>query len=222
MCEGRDIDPEVIESIAGGRVMTGLRAFEINAPKELIQHLKGLDIPAANEAEAPASEVDETAKVPDFETSPSASEEADLKEAAATSADGAVATMPEDQETSPFAVPEIASTPELAAPVTTASSSSSIPSTDCVSATADPDSTSESDPAAVHAQQALLTSTPEEQTAPGSLVKHTKTMSAIGAVNGAAGEYEYEPGPYGRGLIDGLGGLRDAAVYACQLFVCRS
>ncbi|BGP27049.1 protease IV [Rhodotorula toruloides] len=223
VCEGRDISPEVIESIAGGRVMTGLRAFEINAPKELIEHLKGLDIPAAEGAEVAASEKDELPKIQEVEVSASGHGVAELTEAVAVATNGAVATMPEEQETSPFAVPEVAPTPELAAPVASMPSLSSASSaaTDATTATVSAEFPSESDPAAVHAQQALLTSTPEEQAPLGSRVKPKKGASPVGAVNGAAGEYEYEPGPYGRGLIDGLGGLRDAAVYACQLFIAN-
>lgn len=218
VCEGREISPEVIEGIAGGRVMTGLRAFEINAPKELIDHLKGLDIPAAEGAEAAGSK-EEAPKIQEIEAPSSSEGAADSNEVAAAAANGPLATLPEDQETSPFAVPEVASTPELAAPVATAELPSSASPIDAATPTTIPDSSTESDPAAVHAQQALFTSTAEEQAASASLPRHKKGSSAVGAVNGAAGEYEYEPGPYGRGLIDGLGGLRDAAVYACQLFV---
>ncbi|KAJ8292309.1 Protease 4 [Rhodotorula toruloides] len=220
VCEGREISPEVIEGIAGGRVMTGLRAFEINAPKELIDHLKGLDIPAAEGAEAAGSK-EEAPKIQEIEAPSSSEGAADSNEVAAAAANGPLATLPEDQETSPFAVPEVASTPELAAPVATAELPSSASPIDAATPTTIPDSSTESDPAAVHAQQALFTSTAEEQAASASLPRHKKGSSAVGAVNGAAGEYEYEPGPYGRGLIDGLGGLRDAAVYACQLFIAN-
>ncbi|BGP42816.1 hypothetical protein JCM10449v2_006828 [Rhodotorula kratochvilovae] len=226
VCEGRGISEDVIEGIAGGRVMTGLRAFELNAPEELIRQIKGLDVPPLDEAAQAAGEVNEGAGADEG------------KKAAELSVDGAplapvmveadestaVALLPQDEETSPFAVPEVTPSPSAAA---TASSVSATPDPSTSSRISAPDSSpdstdapSSSDPAAANASAALSTSTTSEQQPP-SRPPQTAKKPHGGAVNGAAGLYDYEPGPYGRGLVDGLGGLRDSAVYACQLFIAN-
>lgn len=214
VCDGREISPDVIEGIAGGRVLSGLKAFELNAPKELIRQIKGLDVPpldvpgvgAAGEGTTPSG-----GEAP-VDASKSEGEES-----------VAVALLPEDQETSPFAVPELAPRPaEAEAPASsltsaaaTSTSSVEVPSSAPLDITNPATPTPSDDPASANASTALATSSAGEQAAPSA----TPPPRQVGSVNGAAGTYEYEPGPYGRGLIDGLGGLRDSAIYACQLFV---
>ena len=175
--EGRGVGKEVIEGIAGGRVMTGMKAFGLTAPPELIRQIKGLDpIEGSQEGKGMEKTVEVTKEGTTVAVMKSPLEKNE----------GGV-ELAQDQETSPFApVQEDSSNDSATGPVT---------------------------PEA-HARDALRTSTPEEQEPPKKpLVKKG------GANNGVSGEFEYEMGPYGRGLVDGLGGLRDAAVYACQLFV---
>ncbi|GAA6013233.1 hypothetical protein JCM10207_000827 [Rhodosporidiobolus poonsookiae] len=201
VCSGRAIDPSVIEGIAGGRVMTGLRAFEMNAPEELIRQIKGLEV-VEGEGEGAAA-----AQVMEVGSEGPAKEVAQAASAAKVDAaeSHAVAILPAEQETSSFAVPEvIASAAE--------SSLSVLPHSPNSPSAAD--SITPSDPAAANATAAASTASTAEAAAPGS-------TAAAGALNGAAGLYEYEAGPYGRGLIDGLGGLRDAAISACQLFIAN-
>jgi len=174
--EGRGVSKEVIEGIAGGRVMTGMKAFGLTAPPELIRQIKGLDPISASEGMA-----EKIVEVTNDVTS------AQVLNSPLEKNEGGV-ELAQDQETSPFAPVQDESE---TGPVTTPEA---------------------------HAQDALRTSTLEEQEPP-----KKKPVSASGggkgANNGVSGEFEYELGPYGRGLVDGLGGLRDAAVYACQLFV---
>jgi ClpP class serine protease len=169
VCAGRGISEEVIEEIAGGRVMTGLKAFEMVAPKELVRQIKGIE--------------EEEVTVQEEVLLPAVERKEDVLPAAAVD-DLAVAVLPEGEEHSPFAVPAVV---EACAPSTSSSSPS---------------------PAATSTEVVKSSSTADNSHAPA------------GAVNGAAGLYEYDAsGPYGRGLVDGLGGLRDAAIYACQVFV---
>ncbi|GAA6057072.1 hypothetical protein JCM3770_001444 [Rhodotorula araucariae] len=235
VCDGRGISEDVIEGIAGGRVMTGLRAFELNAPEELIRQIKGLDVPPLDAAaRVAAEETDGEGRVDAgraVERTKAVELEAGSVPAAAVNVDadvGAIALLPEDQETSPFAVPEVSpasasAIADAATPLLDASSpaatSGSTSDAEAPSSTATARSSS-LDAAAPNASAALATSTPSEQELPSHPQPSQKKPGA-GAVNGAAGLYDYEPGPYGRGLVDGLGGLRDSAVYACQLFIAN-
>lgn len=60
--EGREIHPEVVELLAGGRVMTGLKAFSLVAPEELMKTLEtewpltNADLTALDEALAPSQQ----------------------------------------------------------------------------------------------------------------------------------------------------------------------
>lgn len=218
VCDGRGIEPEVVEQIAGGRVMSGLRAFEIVAPRELIRQVKGLEdegeeqVQAGDDVEAKSAPRDEV-----------------------SGADGdalKTATLPVDQETSPFAVPVVeggaasespgkaAVVPEAAGLVGSSDASSSSASSTVPAAAAAPvktDPSSAPDSPEGHAAQALVTASSSELAPERGEVATTGAPPA--AQNGAAGMYDYVPGPFGRGLVDGLGGLRDSAIYACQLFV---
>ncbi|GAA6064734.1 hypothetical protein JCM10212_000405 [Sporobolomyces blumeae] len=195
VCEGRGISPDVIEGIAGGRVMTGLKAFSLTAPEDLIREIKGLDpLPKDGGDEAQSSE-GKSAGVAEEGTTVLASPLEQNEGGSTDTATSKTAQLAEGQETSPFA------------PV--------------VAESEDPTSTGPVSPEA-HASDALRTSTEAEQAEP---VKPSsegdKTKVVKGANNGISGEYTYEVGPYGRGLVDGLGGLRDAAIYACQLFIAN-
>ncbi|GAA5902292.1 hypothetical protein JCM8208_007251 [Rhodotorula glutinis] len=215
VCEGREMSPDVIEGIAGGRVLSGLKAFELNAPKELIRQIKGLDVPPLDveqlHAVGEAGAVDAPVEVGGAESAP-------------------VALLPEDQETSPFAVPEVATdTPSVdVAGASASASASSLAPPPSAPAT----STSSSSPIATVAAVDNLDATSPTSSSTSSTDASPEAAAAasvsgpaarrqVGGVNGAAGTYEYEPGPYGRGLIDGLGGLRDSAIYACQLFIAN-
>lgn len=240
VCQGRGISPDVIEGIAGGRVMTGLKAFSLTAPPELIRQIKGLDHdddetltsspsetgpggPAAvAEAERTGEEGDKRLEDETVSRGKNESLESPRLEAT-TEPDRVVVSsvradeggrprsvrLDEDQDSSPFAIiVEEGSSPEQPGASTTG------PIT----------------PEA-HVRDALLTSTRDEQLSNSEIRNAAKSSSRPGharlstqgggggANNGVSGEFEYEVGPYGRGLVDGLGGLRDAAVYACQLFV---
>lgn len=224
VCDGRGIEMDVVEQIAGGRVMSGLRAFEIVAPPELIKQVKGIedDIPAQGDGS--------TVTVMEGAATDSTASTGEAR------GDDTVATLPEDQETSPFAVPEVlaagTSTSTLPSARTDGSSEpasisdksaspvSSTPS--AASAAVSPTEVSAAsavlDTPEAHAEQALKTASSSADEAK-SKVFQRPTSSPPAAQNGAAGMYDYTPGPFGRGLVDGLGGLRDSAVYACQLFV---
>ncbi|GAA5935009.1 hypothetical protein JCM10213_000618 [Rhodosporidiobolus nylandii] len=186
VCEGRGIGEDVVENVAGGRVMTGLKAFELVAPEALIRQIKGLDEPAL-ETPAPV-EGGEATEGASEDALPSVASEQSAPQA--TDNDSAVAVLEEGQETSPFAVPSV---PSSDLPTSSAPSPPS-PSSAAVSDTSEPSE---------------------------ALASPATAKPASGAVNGAAGTYDYEPGPYGRGLVDGLGGLRDAAIYACQMFIAN-
>ncbi|GAA5948378.1 hypothetical protein JCM3765_001397 [Sporobolomyces pararoseus] len=217
VCQGRGINPEKIESIAGGRVMTGLKAFGLTAPEGLIRQIKGLDsvedeeVKKEKENKLVKNEEEKKVEVVNEEGSTSTStmikSPLEKSEGGQDNEKAQAVRLEKDQETSPFAIVEQTS-------LTPADESPSNP-------------TGPTSPEA-HVQDALRTSTPEEQI-PNSELKKTSIRSRTtatgsgggGANNGVAGEFEYELGPYGRGLVDGLGGLRDAAVYACQLFIAN-
>lgn len=205
VCEGRGIDKEVIEGIAGGRVMTGLKAFGLTAPEGLIREIKGEGEEATKEGEKEKIDsvtTDESKKTEDSTVMESPLEKVEEEKSV---------QLAQDQETSPFSPVEEPST---------SSPSSPLPSADVAATPTGPTSPE------AHVEDALRTSTLAEQIPNSELKKSnssalTKSRPATtgGANNGVSGEYTYEPGPYGRGLVDGLGGLRDAAIYACQLFV---
>lgn len=173
--QGRGIHPEVIDLIAGGRVMTGLTAFGLTAPADLIREIKGLDL----ETSIPTVSVSEVLAEP--EAVPSLSQESSTPVTSTPSPTTAsediiaVAIISEDQETSPFAPP---------------TSISNLP---------------------IEENNSVLPSNPTT-----SISVAKETGSVLGSV---AGSYEVVAGPFGRGLVDGLGGIRDAAVYATELFV---
>ncbi|KAL8280683.1 hypothetical protein RQP46_007006 [Phenoliferia psychrophenolica] len=177
VCEGRGIHPEVIDKIAGGRVMTGLKAFSLNAPESLIRQIKGLDTPARKKPLAEVTSGEESApKADSVDVATSPIEEGELKVPN-------VVTISEDQETSPFAPPE----PSIPSVLPVLEHAESL------------------DPEA-HASEALATATPEDLNAP------TTPPSGI---------YPIVLGPFGRGLIDGIGGIRDAAIYSTELFIAN-
>ncbi|KAK4701120.1 protease IV, partial [Phenoliferia sp. Uapishka_3] len=175
--EGRGINPELMDLIAGGRVMTGLKAFSLTAPESLVRQIKGLDTPGI--PKIPDSEriveIDEVEPV--IATSPLEAGEGGKP---------TVVVISVDQETSSFAPPE---------PSTT-----DVPTLEPVETPAQ---------AEANAKAALETATSEE------LVVPTLTPAAVNGV------YPITLGPFGRGLIDGIGGIRDSAVYACELFIAN-
>lgn len=212
VCEGRGIEMGVVEQIAGGRVMSGLRAFEIVAPPELIKQVKGIEETPAEAGGKSDGGGEEAAEPKSVETN------------------AAVATLPVEQETSPFAVPVVED--ESAAKATAAS-----PSADYDTASSKSTTSVESSPSPAPETTALVASDASlaaVATNNDDLAKAPVAASSEPAIetkperpkslppaaqNGAAGLYDYVPGPFGRGLVDGLGGLRDSAIYACQLFV---
>lgn len=175
VCDGRGINPEVVDLIAGGRVMTGLKAFSLNAPEALIRQIKGLDAPGIPQQDRVVELTD--AEPPVIATSPLEDGERE--------APTATVAISEDQDMSPFAPPEPAASPlpSVIEPV-------ELPET-----------------AEANAQAALASSTPEDLVAP------TIPPASI------SGVFPVVLGPFGRGLIDGIGGIRDSAVYATELFV---
>ncbi|KAM0790960.1 hypothetical protein ACM66B_004265 [Microbotryomycetes sp. NB124-2] len=243
--DGRGIHQDLMDLVAGGRVMTGLKAFELTAPPELIRQIKGLDEDGLYD-------------------------EKDQRTAMTDGEDSRVVSLSTDQETSPFAPPEpsVDSTTS-----TTVAASKNLPVSPTLPVTSS-DVLSPDSPEA-HAQQALSTATVEELEKPGTVSSsfesstnninrpggtgvvqkrnklaplETVTSVAPAAASGpapeavkvekvgegeqeekddevtnrtggAAGVYEIKPGPFGRGLIDGIGGIRDAAVYACEIFI---
>lgn len=211
VCEGRGIEMGVVEQIAGGRVMSGLRAFEIVAPPELIKQVKGIE-------ETPE------------EAGGKSDGDGNAAEAKSAELNAAVATLPDEQETSPFAVPAVqdesavkATTSLPSAEHDAASSTSTPPVESLPSPTPETTALVASDASSAAAavtnddvaKAAVATSSePAIETKP----ERPKSLPPA-AQNGAAGLYDYVPGPFGRGLVDGLGGLRDSAIYACQLFV---
>ncbi|GAA5883119.1 hypothetical protein JCM16303_006100 [Sporobolomyces ruberrimus] len=210
VCEGRGISPDLIEGIAGGRVMTGLKAFGLTAPEALIRQIKGLDEVVGGEG---AGEKDKGKGENKVEVTKEGTTVSVINSPLEKSEGGSAekgeksVQLAQDQETSPFAIPE-----------------------ESTSTSSEPTSTGPTSPE-THVQDALRTSTEEEQVPNSELRKSlpsSKSRSTTkasggegGANNGVAGEFEYEMGPYGRGLVDGLGGLRDAAIYACQLFIAN-
>ncbi|GAA5995641.1 uncharacterized protein JCM10292_005296 [Rhodotorula paludigena] len=245
VCDGRGVDPAVIEGIAGGRVMSGLRAFGLVAPPELIEQIKGLDVPPLNaedagkveESERGGASSDEGAAGGPKDQAQAVARAGGEREKAASTDDAvgdtsSVVALAEDQDTSPFAVPEPAAASAAPSPPSAASNAATALADATVATSSSPDSsaspTSSDDPAALNASSALASSSEAEQSTPGSLPASETAAAAAGgkgtaagALNGAAGLYDYEPGPYGRGLVDGLGGLRDSAIYACQLFIAN-
>lgn len=213
VCEGRGIEMGVVEQIAGGRVMSGLRAFEIVAPPELIKQVKGIEETLAEDGGKSDGE-EGTAEPKSAETN------------------AAVATLPVEQETSPFAVPVVEG--ERAAEPTASS-----PSAEHDAAGSNATTPVKSLPSPAPETTALVASGASSAAAADATIDSTKVPVATSsdpaietkperpkslppaAQNGAAGLYDYVPGPFGRGLVDGLGGLRDSAIYACQLFVSR-
>lgn len=211
VCEGRGIEMGVVEQIAGGRVMSGLRAFEIVAPPELIKQVKGIEEPPV-EAGGKSDGEEDAAKPESAET------------------DAAVATLPLEQETSPFAVPvvenesaakAIASLPSAEHDAASSNSTTSVES----SPSGAPETTalvaSDASSAAVATNNNDLATAPVAASSEAAIETKPERPKSLppAAQNGAAGLYDYVPGPFGRGLVDGLGGLRDSAIYACQLFV---
>lgn len=239
VCEGRGIHPDVINLIAGGRVMTGLKAFELNAPEDLIKQIKGLDLPptpkdgekkdgtvgakiqeiveSVKSVGAEAKEVVQQSPVEKGDGQVAEKSETKVKNAGQEQEKqkelnrAAIVVIDEDQDTSPYAPPQ---------PVASSSSSplaashSYVPIPTPSSPTAAEAPTKAADPAAHNAEVALATSSPDELITPSP----APSSSTAGAVP-AAGLYQVKPGPFGRGLIDGIGGIRDAMVYACELFV---
>lgn len=205
VCDGRGIDRDVVEQVAGGRVMSGLRAFEIVAPPELVKQVKGIEdpLPAGPDSDKGKPSLggddgeDKVAAVPNpTGTSPT------------------VATLPSEQETSPFAVPVV---PEAAAN-SEAPTSSVLEATEAAHSPADASSTTTTTADVVPRAVRPSDLATETETKAESEPERPKSLPPA-AQNGAAGLYDYVPGPFGRGLVDGLGGLRDSAIYACQLFV---
>lgn len=173
VCTGRGIHSELIDLIAGGRVMTGMSAFSLTAPKELISMLKGMDVVP----EATISEI--LVATPGEVIMASPSEKGDAR----------VATISPDQDTSPFAPPAEAALPSDSTTLLVASD-------------------------AAVTTLATITDTVVTESAVEA------TSKASGSVAGAlSGTYEVEVGPFGRGLIDGIGGIRDSAIYAYELYV---
>lgn len=243
VCEGRGIHKDVINLIAGGRVMTGLKAFELNAPEDLIKQIKGLDLPPtpkekkddavavkaeemAEQASSAASALKEvvqqspvekgdavldkeaeTPKKVKSSTPKEPEEQKDLNRAA-------IVVIDKDQDTSPYAPPQPASSSSPPSPSPLASSHTHAPIPTAGFPTSAEAPTKPADPAAHNAEVALATSSPDELITPSPAPSSPTTGTVP-----AAGMYQVKPGPFGRGLIDGIGGIRDAMVYACELFV---
>lgn len=180
VCSGRGVSPAVIESIAGGRVMTGLTAFALHAPPEVVDGIRGLKTAAEV-----AGEVDKVQRNKIMELD----EKAKAGDASVEAATG-VAVLGEDQDTSPFAPPQA---------VTSSSPGAKAEAMEPENASA-PAGTGESPGAEANPAEA-------------------ERVAAVKAVTTVPGVYTFTPGKYGRGLVDGIGGIRDAAVYACELFV---
>ncbi|KAI5474521.1 protease IV [Pseudohyphozyma bogoriensis] len=194
VCEGRGIHPEVIELIAGGRVMTGLKAFSLTAPKELVEKLEGQGLMDHKALEGLQDKAEKAV--------PEAKEEVVAEKVVA--GDKKVEAMPEgvevpdlvaivdkDQETSPYAPAVIAEQADVvpAAAVTADVVSESQDGADASS----PES---------NAMAALASATEAELVDP---VEEEKKSTA-----------------WGRGLVDGLAGIWDSATYAHALYISNA
>ncbi|KAK4048134.1 hypothetical protein OIV83_005004 [Microbotryomycetes sp. JL201] len=242
--DGRGIHQDLMDLVAGGRVMTGLKAFELTAPPELIQQIKGLedDVKGVgsnatlNTLQQSPSESNATvAMSPDQETSPYAPPEtndSNLNDVASknlpvspvapvTAAD----VLPDSAEQHAQQALATATDEELARPGSSSVQRKNKPGgtgvvqkkQKDVSAVFAADSTNVVDSAATAAPSLTESDQGErEQSDAG-----TGTLAdAIAKPAGASsGVYEIKLGPFGRGLIDGIGGIRDAAVYACEIFI---
>lgn len=144
VCKGRGISKDIVDLVAGGRVFTGLKAWELLYPQEEQEKLRLEQEKQVEEAVKKAKE--------SVDGQGDAGEEGTVE-------------LDEDQATSPFAIP---------APPTPAASTST-------SATEDASSSQE------------------------------VTIYADGRAPGTAA--------FGRGLIDGIGGIRDAAVFAIETYL---
>lgn len=172
--------------------MTGLRAFALHAPKEIIDGIKGLKtvLPGEGATEAPKHKIIEL-------TDDQAAEES-------IAAAYGVAAIADDEATSPFAVPKESTQVTSLTP----------------GAKADAIEPENATTTAAASNDAAVAAAPESNAAVA-LATATEGEKAVAAkaVSTAPGVYHYTPGKYGRGLIDGIGGIRDAAVYACELFI---
>ena len=196
VCSGRGVSPDVIESIAGGRVMTGLTAFALHAPKAVVDGIKGLKVVVGGPEPA------EVTKHKIVELTDDQAAEASIAAAYG------VAAIADEEATSPFAIPREST--EVTS-VTPGAKASTIEPENATAAAAAP-------------SDALVERVPvsePESNAAVALATATEAEKAAGskAVSTAPGVYQFTPGKYGRGLVDGIGGIRDAAVYACELFI---
>lgn len=196
VCEGRQIHPEVIDLIAGGRVMTGLTAFGLTAPPDLIAQIKGLESPATPTATARIEEIDSDQETdlivsPDENILLPGNDDGLPSESTVVGlpTESTVVVLDVDQESSPFAPP-------------TARVTSSLPSI------IDPSS----EPETAESNAAAALATEDDQTS-------TKNPTSPDWVPSPTGLYPVTLGPLGRGLVDGIGGLRDSMVFASELFV---
>ncbi|KDE04269.1 hypothetical protein MVLG_05297 [Microbotryum lychnidis-dioicae p1A1 Lamole] len=178
--EGRGVHPELIDLIAGGRVFAGLKAFELTAPRELVDKIRGWTKEDSTTPE-PTTKLEELSSprlIGEEETPKNGSNRA------------TIVTLPEDQETSPYAPPTTVMNENFFDEIATL------------------------EPAEVNALKAL--SSPEPTTSTSVPPPTEGQPSPLPTVSGI---FEITPGPFGRGLIDGLGGIRDSAIYACELFI---
>jgi len=160
VCSGRGMDKDVIDLVAGGRVFTGLRAWELVYPPEEqeAQRLKE------------KSEVDAAVQDAVKQAQSSIGGEQESKE------NSGVAEIDDDDASSPFAVP-VASKPDAPLPDRLASPSD-----------LSPESSKRSEDA-------------DKADQPTGDAPYSGTRA------------------FGRGIVDGIGGIRDSAVYAVEIYL---
>ncbi|KAK4055373.1 hypothetical protein OIO90_003211 [Microbotryomycetes sp. JL221] len=223
--EGRGIHKDLIDLIAGGRVMTGLKAFELNAPPELIKQIKGLDD-------------DDDDGVVEQGLTKSNHDQNVTELNKENNQQGQVVELSKDQEFSPFATTEPLSSSSIPMSFNKvenvptqdsaeqhaqqALSTATIEELNKADETLSTTATgklpqSSSTPTTTTTTTTTTMKDKEEKTQEDK--EQTTTTTTTTTKNSNAGVYQVEPGPFGRGLIDGIGGIRDAAVYACEIFI---
>ncbi|KAH8921029.1 hypothetical protein BT69DRAFT_1351937 [Atractiella rhizophila] len=196
VCEGRSIDENLIEYIAGGRVMTGLRVFEFGANKNNVDSLRQffpvlpVNVEVSRSAPLPSSSSSKKPALELAETKESSRTEPDVLAEASK-----VVELDPDQETSPYA-PPTPSNDEMNSVISSADGSE----TSIVSSILSTASTSAS------SSTSLAPSNPSTPL--------TESDFPLGA--------EVIHQAIGRGLIDALGGISDSASIAAEMAINRA
>lgn len=232
---GRGIHKDVIDLVAGGRVMTGLKAYALVGSEEVVEDVRDYnnvlelieDVPANSTKAAKDPRSERMKNRVTLKQPPVSVEDVRL----VTIDDTKVVEISEDQDTSPYAPPQPESNVIAIAKQPLDGSvdakSSAVASQDAMqvkeadkeagaqvkvgssAAEAQGDSQSSTgDEAAIHAEQALSTATPQELR--DSISSRQRMLFSF---------LDRKRNPFGRGLVDAVGGLADAATVALQFTV---